>query len=257
MNRSAEAAPTTVRIVLQARTDSTRLPSKALRTIAGMPSAVLAAMRASNRGHDLVLATTDRSLDDVLVERMTAAGIRVFRGATHDVRARFLAATSDLDDRAVVVRLTADNVVPDGSYVAAVVAALIDHGLDYLEPSSEVDGVPHGLAAEAFRLGELRRVVGACDDPYEREHVTPALSRTVPRDPAQLVPGITGVFSAGHERCTLDTEEDLDRLLKLFDTVTDPVGISWRELVRRIQVAAAPVRQSPNQNVTGDATHRR
>ena len=50
--------------IIQARTSSTRLQAKALLNVAGYPSAILAALRAANRNHETILATSDDRSDD-------------------------------------------------------------------------------------------------------------------------------------------------------------------------------------------------
>ncbi len=77
---------------------------------------VLAAQRAGTTGAEVVVATSDRPEDDVIASTVEAAGIHVVRGPLDDPLRRFAIATADLDDDDVVVRLTADNVVPDGSW---------------------------------------------------------------------------------------------------------------------------------------------
>ena len=104
-------------IIIQARTASTRLPAKALLPIAGHSSAILAALRASNRQHHTILATSDRPSDDVLAGEAQKHGVATFRGPLEDVLARYFLATANLADDCIVVRLTADNVVPDGDLV--------------------------------------------------------------------------------------------------------------------------------------------
>src|SRR6187200_14786 len=106
-----------VRVVLQSRLSSTRLPGKAMLTVAGRPMVVLAAQRAATTGAEVVVATSDRPEDDLIAETVAAAGISVARGPLDDPLRRFTIAVTDLDDQDVVVRLTADNVVPDGSLV--------------------------------------------------------------------------------------------------------------------------------------------
>jgi len=53
-------------VILQARTSSDRLPGKALLPVAGYPSAILATLRAANRQHRTLLATSDDHTDDLL-----------------------------------------------------------------------------------------------------------------------------------------------------------------------------------------------
>ncbi len=219
-------------MVVQARTDSQRFFAKAFVPVAGVPSAVLAALRAANRGADVVVATTDRSTDDALTRTLQGYGVAVVRGATDDVRKRFLLATDDLADGATVIRVTADNVVPDGEFIASLVAAFERSGTDYLGTTSAARLLPLGLGAEAFRLGALRAVAAEVDDPYDREHVTPTLRARYARGGLDVT--LAPLPAAAHLRCTLDTLEDHDRLTRLFAGIDDPVGVPWRELLARL-----------------------
>ena len=101
-----------VRVVLQARMSSSRLPGKAMMPIAGIPMVILAALRAGNQGHEVLVATSDATSDDAIADACETRGVRVVRGPLDDVLGRFLIASEDLDDADIVVRLTADNVVP-------------------------------------------------------------------------------------------------------------------------------------------------
>src|SRR5512132_3714647 len=111
----------TVLTILQARTTSSRLPGKALLPIHGYPSAALAALRASFQGPASIVATSEDTSDNGLTTELQSRGISVFRGPLQDVLKRYCLAAKDLADDAVVIRLTADNVVPDGGLVSELV----------------------------------------------------------------------------------------------------------------------------------------
>ncbi len=69
-----------------ARSDSQRLPGKALRSINGMALIDLVCERARRLPVDeCVLLTTDREVDDELAAHVSARGVRVFRGDALDV----------------------------------------------------------------------------------------------------------------------------------------------------------------------------
>ena len=84
-------------------------------------------------------------------------GIRHVRGPLDDVLARFIAATADLDDGDICVRLTSDNVFPDGDFVRRLIAAAEGNGHGYAGITGGSDGLPYGLAGEAMRVGLLRQ----------------------------------------------------------------------------------------------------
>ncbi|HEY8360977.1 MAG TPA: hypothetical protein VIL30_26255, partial [Ramlibacter sp.] len=104
-------------VVLQARTSSSRLPAKVLLPLAGMPVAVLAARRAANTGSQVIVATSTGGDDDALAGLLRDHGIPCHRGSLHDVLQRMVDAAAGYPDHSVFVRLTADNVFPDGALI--------------------------------------------------------------------------------------------------------------------------------------------
>src|SRR5579872_736077 len=133
-----------VRIVLQARTSSSRLPAKSLLPVGGLPLAVLCARRLANTGREVILATSSDCSDDLLAAVAEEHGIKVFRGSLEDVLARFVACTADLADEDLIVRATADNALPDGVFVDQLIALFEAQPLPYLGTSSPADGLPYG-----------------------------------------------------------------------------------------------------------------
>jgi len=226
--------PPPVRIVLQARSSSTRLPNKVLLPVGGLPLAVLCARRAMNSGLPLVLATSDDPSDDTLAGLAEAYGLTVVRGPLNNVLARFLLALEDLPDDAVCIRLTGDNCLPDGAFIDSVIEGMRAKGLDYFE--TDRPGLPYGLAAEAVRVGLLRQTAAASTDPADREHVTSwAIRQTGYQSPP-----------VGLLRCTIDTPADFRRMERLFAGSADAVQESWQSLVTRLQsFPDAPRRSLP------------
>jgi spore coat polysaccharide biosynthesis protein SpsF (cytidylyltransferase family) len=102
-------------VIIQARTNSSRLPGKVLLPIAGLPLVVLAARRAANAGANVIVATSDEPSDDVLAKVLADAGIQCFRGSLENTLDRMVGALAGYDDDILVFRLTADNVFPDGT----------------------------------------------------------------------------------------------------------------------------------------------
>ena len=219
-----------MQVVLQSRLSSSRLPGKAMLSVAGRPMVVLAAQRAGNAGHPVLVATSDQPEDDVIATACTAAGVTVVRGPLDDPLARFVVAAEGLSDDDVVVRLTADNVVPDGDVVGQLVSALgrrIADGGRYARLGGDDPALPYGVAAEAFTAGVLRAAAAGATSPAEREHVTPWIRRSEGDHRTSL----TGVGNGwAGLRCTVDTFDDFVALARVLGSVADPVGADWREL---------------------------
>lgn len=235
-----------VQVVLQSRLSSSRLPGKALLSVSGRPMVVLAAQRAGNAGHPVLVATSDQPEDDVIVLACSAAGVEVVRGPLDDPLARFVVAARGLEDDAVVVRLTADNVVPDGDVVDQLVAALQASGQRYARLGGDDPALPYGVAAEAFTAGLLREADAAAARPFEREHVTPWMRERE----GDLRTSLTGVGDWSGLRCTVDTFDDFVAVARTFADLDDPVGTDWRDICNRVAATAdlrapLPVRTNP------------
>jgi spore coat polysaccharide biosynthesis protein SpsF (cytidylyltransferase family)/aryl-alcohol dehydrogenase-like predicted oxidoreductase len=225
-------------IILQARTTSTRLPGKALLPIAGRPSAIVAALRAANRQHRTILATSDDRADDVLASEAHGYGIEVFRGPLNDVLARYYLASANLPDGCAIVRLTADNVVPDGRLVVDMVEAFVSGGLEYLDVCPWLSRVPCGLSAEVFSRTVLRKAHALALVAEDREHVGLWMKRNCKS--AVFIPHLAKGEDYSRLRCTIDEPEDYQTILRLFDGVRNPWDIGWLELVRKLARLPAP-----------------
>jgi spore coat polysaccharide biosynthesis protein SpsF len=223
-------------IIMQARSNSSRLPGKAMFPVAGYPSVVLAALRAGNLGLDTVVAAPSGPADDALSDVLGKHGIRVVRGPLEDVLARYALAAAELPEDCVVVRLTGDNVVPDGGLVQELVAAFAGSGAEYLSQDSPQSHLPFGLGGEVFTAGTLRRAHASATSARDREHVSPWIRRNC-RTKIH-VPRALSAGDLSHLRCTIDDEEDYQRVCRLFEGVTDPVRIGWLELAKTL--AALP-----------------
>jgi spore coat polysaccharide biosynthesis protein SpsF len=218
------------RVVLQARTSSTRLPGKVLLPLCGLPVVVLAARRAARDGIETVVATSTDPSDDRLADTLARHEIRHVRGPLDDVLARFIAATVDLDDGDICVRFTSDNVFPDGDFARRLIAAA--EGSGYAGLAGGSDGLPYGLAGEAMRVGLLRQADRGARDAHDREHVTPWIIRQSGRN-APAIPHVDALDLSAL-RCTIDTLDDYRTVIAALAGLADPVAAPWPELCRRL-----------------------
>jgi spore coat polysaccharide biosynthesis protein SpsF (cytidylyltransferase family)/aryl-alcohol dehydrogenase-like predicted oxidoreductase len=223
-------------VILQARTASTRLPGKALLPVAGYPSAVLAALRAGNQGDQILVATSDDASDDVLAQTLRDHGLEIFRGPLNDVLARYYLATAGLPGDSIVIRLTGDNVLPDGAFVRQLASALVESRVEYLCATSPQSRLPYGVGGEAFFVDALRKAHAAAESAYDREHVGPWMARNC-RAGSYSPPSLEQ-NDYSHLRGTIDDDEDYQRILRLFDGVSDPVGVGWLELTQKLNSLA-------------------
>lgn len=208
-----------VRVIIQARMGSSRLPGKVLKSLAGRPLLWHVVRRLQSAAHfavaartwEVTVATTTAPADDAIEQlcRETEAGC--FRGAEDDVLGRYVAAAADLAGEDTVVRATADNPLYCPERAAAIVAVHLQQDNDYtcIENLSYV--VP-----EIMQVAALRRMAAIAADRHSREHVTPFFRQELNRfRVGQLPRGWRGLRP--EIRFTVDTPEELHRMQRLFE----------------------------------------
>lgn len=225
-----------VRVVVQARIGSSRLPGKAMLTLKGRPLVRLVCERAAQNGRGVILATTELAEDDVVAQQWP----RVVRGSENDVLDRFLLATRDMDDASIVVRLTADNPVVDAEFIEGLVDELVRCGGGYVGTDAGDTGLPYGLSAEAFTVAALREAAKSDPTPFDREHVTPAIRR---RCGVQLYAPEEVQPEWGAVRCTIDALDDYLRVERAFEGLS--AQTPWQNLVEFLALRkVAPIPRS-------------
>jgi len=214
--------------LLFSRSESCRLPDKALRHLGGMPLLERVIRRAQLLPWPVSLATTDREADDRLAALAARLGVPTFRGSAEHVleRAVLAAEAFGLD---AFVRLCGDRPLfplddlrhAVQAMQAATVAGL-GQGPDLVSTWSG-GRCPRGLTTEVVRTATLRRILDHGVSAEEQEHLTlcfyghPADYRIV------SLPAPEGPFAC--PGFAVDTEADLERLERIF-TVSPALNLS-------------------------------
>ena len=160
-------------IITQARTTSTRLPEKVLKTINGKTLLEIHLNRILKVKHDftLVLATTTNTEDDKIKSLGESLNIQTFRGAEDDVLDRFYQASKNIDCD-YVVRLTSDCPLIDSQLIDQLFDIVIQNPkIDYLS-NTIGETYPDGQDIEIFKKQTLTLAWENAHLGSEREHVT-------------------------------------------------------------------------------------
>ncbi|HEX3265836.1 MAG TPA: glycosyltransferase family protein [Candidatus Limnocylindrales bacterium] len=202
--------------IVQARMGSTRLPGKVLLPLAGRPMVLHVAERAARiPGVDGVLVATPDGPDDApLQDVLGANGIDWVSGPSDDVLRRYAiaAAAADAD---VVVRITSDCPLLSPVVSGRVVAAFLEGGADYASNTLQRTW-PRGMDTEVLGREALDAVDAAATEPFEREHVTPAIWQHPERFRLRSVRGSEDLSQL---RLTVDTAEDFQLVETVFETL--------------------------------------
>jgi spore coat polysaccharide biosynthesis protein SpsF len=200
--------------VLQARTNSTRLPGKVMKPILGLPMILrqIERIRRARTLSHLVVATSDAPSDDPLADACRDANVDVYRGPLDDVLSRFVgAARRFMPDH--VVRLTGDCPLADPAVIDRVVAHHQACGADYTCNVSPPT-YPDGLDVEVMKASILYAADEEAASAADREHVTLFIRRRPDR--FNIANVAIGDGDLSHLRWTVDEPADFELVEAIY-----------------------------------------
>jgi spore coat polysaccharide biosynthesis protein SpsF len=218
--------------VIQARMGSSRLPGKVLLPLADKPvlQHVVERVVASGAFDDVVVATTTRAIDDVIVQFAPTIGATVVRGDEDDVLSRFgIAARVSRAD--AIMRITADCPLIDADILAEMTDRFRRGDVDVVT-NCLVRTLPRGLDAELFSRDVLDTMLEEAKSASHREHVTPFIYENSHRFRVHSYE-----LNDDHSRyrLTLDTPEDFELLQHLFGGTVDPASMRLSEIIAQLR----------------------
>ena len=210
--------------IIQARMGSTRLPGKVLLPVLGEPilGHIVSRLSTIDKVDTIIVATSDRNLDDPIAEYCSAKGISCFRGSENDVLDRFYqAATAAGAD--TVIRITGDCPLVDPALVSRLIDYYATNGFDYCGIATGA-GVamgdfqgrfPDGLDAEIFKMEVLQAAWQETRGQLFREHVTPFIWKQPERFNLGTLKSLDRDYS--NLRWTVDNREDYEVIRWVYE----------------------------------------
>lgn len=197
----------TVAAIVQARTSSTRLPNKVLRTVKAKPLVeyVLDRLERARSIDFVVVATSDDASDDALASYCEDARVDCHRGSLNDVAGRILGAARSREVDAFV-RISADSPLLDQTLVDRAVAVLEQTGCDLATNVYPTRTFPHGQSVEAVRTTAFEHARALATEAADLEHATPVFYRRA--GDFAIAPFVHDP-DLGHLQLAVDTESDL------------------------------------------------
>lgn len=205
--------------IIQARTSSTRLPGKVLKELplaSGITvlEQVIKRLKRSKKLNNIIVATTVEKEDARISNVAKKERVKCFRGSNEDVLSRYYFAAKE-DGLDVIVRITSDCPCIDPEVTDLIIERHLQAKADYTSNTIK-RSYPHGLDAEVFNADILAKMHKAAKKDYEREHVTPYITRNPDIYKIKQVEAPSRLY-APDIRITLDTEEDYALLCAVFD----------------------------------------
>ena len=212
--------------IIQARTDSTRLPNKMLKEIQGKPLIlhVIERVMHAKSLDKIVLATTTRAVDTPLADLVHAHGIPVYRGECDDVLDRYYQVATQFHAD-VIVRITGDCPLIDPHVIDQVVQVYLHHHYEYVTNTLQPT-YPDGLDVEVVSYETLTKAWKEATLSSEREHVT-AYIRNHPEKFTQY--DVKNPVDLSKLRWTVDNQEDLEFVREIFKRLYTKEKIFYME----------------------------
>ncbi|MCX5884667.1 MAG: hypothetical protein NT096_01935 [Proteobacteria bacterium] len=134
-------------IFITVRSDSSRLPNKALLPILGKPAIEMIILRAKlvRNVDTIIVCTTERYVDDNIVQIAEDCGVQSFRGSLNDKLDRWLGAARKFGIDCFV-NMDGDDLLCDPELMETGVKQLMSTAVDFIE-------APTGLICGAFTYG--------------------------------------------------------------------------------------------------------
>lgn len=232
--------------IIQARMGSERLPGKVLLSVGGQPMIALEInrLRSARSLDEIVVATTDRAIDDPIEGLCKEMGVECFRGSENDVLDRYYQTARRYHGEGIV-RITGDCPFVDPHVVDQVVQVFRDKqpSCEYASNIFPVRTFPRGLDTEVIRFDALEQAWLEASDPASREHVTPHIYR----NPSRFnIVSFTNEADFSSMRWTVDTDEDF-RFVSIVCEHLSNDRFSWKEVVALL--ACHPSWQKINEQV--------
>jgi len=203
--------------IIEARMTSSRLPGKVLKEIIGKPAIelLIERLRSVKEIHEIMVATTVNTTDDVIEALCRRLYVVCFRGSENDVLGRVLQAAQSIEAN-IIVEITGDCPLADPDIIRRGINMYLKGNYDYVGNGCFVRTFPDGMDVQIFSVKLLEGVNILAQETVDREHVTHYIY-THPE-----------CYKIGHYEAdgelhwpelaiTLDTPEDLVLISKIFE----------------------------------------
>jgi spore coat polysaccharide biosynthesis protein SpsF len=207
---------------------STRLPGKVLMGLHGKSvlARVVKRLRRARLVDCIVVATTNRPNDDVIVRECNSLQVACLRGSETDVLDRYWQVAHWFGAE-VIVRVTSDCPLIDPELADETIQAFLSQPADYASNALERT-YPRGLDTEVFTITALERAWREAREPYEREHVTPYIYE---HPELFMLVSVRDERDYSAYRLTLDTHEDLQLIRTIYSRFEGRDDFGWRDVL--------------------------
>lgn len=197
-----------LKIIIQARMGSSRLPRKVMKKVCNKPllELMLERLLHSKYEESIIVATTNKKQDDVICTLCNSLHIECFRGSENNVFDRYVKCAKE-HGADIIVRLTADCPLIDIGILDDMIDTFSGSPYSNVHPRT----FPDGMDIEIFTLQQLIHCKKDLDDKM-REHVTTGLFR-------HNYMNYSSKTDRSQIRLTLDYEDDYKLIKEIYEAL--------------------------------------
>lgn len=203
-------------IIVEARSDSTRLPNKHFLKILNKPilEHLINRLKKIVNVDKIIIATTTKKIDDKICNLSKRLGVNYFRGSEKNVTERVLKAAIKFKID-IICRITGDCPIIDTTLTEQLIDTYLINfkNIDYASNSKL--GLPNGMGCEVFSTYALKNSYKNIKKKDELEHVTLNIRRSKEFNKIYVIPPKN--LSWSNLGVTLDEINDFKLIKKLFE----------------------------------------
>jgi spore coat polysaccharide biosynthesis protein SpsF len=211
-------------VIVEARTNSRRLPGKVLKKVCNktLLELTIERLKRIKKVRHIIIATTKLKTDNKIVAIAKKLKIKFFRGSSNDVLERVLHAAKKFKTD-IIVEITADTPLIDPEISDSIINFFLKNfpKFDYVSNDLGIHNKkykmfsPIGLSTKVFTTKLLSKINKMTSNPVDREHVVNYIVKN-PRKFKLYNFKFSKKFARPDLRFTLDYNEDLVVIKKIY-----------------------------------------
>ncbi len=214
-------------LVVQARTESKRLPKKVIKKLSNSDviSIILKRLKKCKNVDKIIVATCKDKYYEKLIKILNKNNIDCFVGSKKNVLKRFYDLSKKYNTKNIV-RITADCPLVDWKIIDSMIGKFKKNKFDYF-CNTNPRTFPDGLDVEIFTMKALKASFDKSVKNFDKEHVTSFIINSNKFKKSS----ISYYKNFGNIRFTIDNQKDYYFFKKVFNNFYPNIFFSWKDVI--------------------------
>ena len=214
--------------IIQARSDSKRLPNKILKKILGKAvlEILIQRLKKCNRIDKIIIATTNKKKDNQIIKIAKKNKVDYFRGNEFNVLKRYYDCGKKFKLENIL-RITSDCPLLDKRLIDKMIGIFLTSKVDYLSNTIKRT-FPDGLDIEIFNFKSLQFAFKSARTRFQKEHVTQYffIDKNIKKK------NFKNDIDLSKKRWTLDYHNDFLFISSVFNFFKPDIHVSYKKILK-------------------------